>query len=442
MNLVTFAEPVTVNMKKSAGAETLKFEAGRAYVLPHSQFSRIMAEQAVSQRCFKISRIENRIPNFNALHKKPGTQRLLLFNGSGGYGDQIMTWPFARILTTYGFEVHVMVDPGNTVCWWNFPWIASLQDTPMQYEHFKMYDYWVMFEGVVNVDEHQDQLHPLDVMLTKVGIDPASVDPKLKVIRPNFTWLEMQSTNAFQGKRLGMFQLCSANPIRSLPPNDSAFLLSKLADRFHNLHWLALYDEFNPDTYKKALQCSKCAGLGRIQVPAPVSEQPMTVIDQGTKSPEECVAQLKEVAKQVMAPPKNEICQKCKGSGTLRPNIQLYNAPVLRELWALTSKSAVVVAPDSMMIHVAGSMDVPCVGLWGLCAPVNRVRYYKNHVPIWKRETCPFSPCFAYGGTFPKYCPPRPNRTVCECLGAVAPENVVEAIKTFVALPPEPVDQL
>lgn len=429
MNLVTFAEPVAVNMQKSAGTETLKFEAGRGYVMPHAQFSRIMATPAVSQRCFKVSRIENRIPNFSVHHKKPGSQRLLLFNGSGGYGDQIMTWPFARILTTYGFEVHVMVDPGNTVCWYNFPWIASIQQAPMQYEQFKMYDYWIMMEGVVNVDEHQDQLHPLDVMLNKVGIDPTTVDAKQKVVRPNFTWLEMQSTGAFQGKRLGMYQLCSANPVRSLPANDSAYLLSKLAERYHDLHWLALYDDFNPEAYPKALECRECGGKGHTE-----KQMPLTGTIIGTENP---YLQVTQKILEKESGVKKEICPKCQGSGTLRPNIQLYNAPALRELWALTSKAAVVVAPDSMMVHVAGSMDVPCVGLWGLCAPANRVRYYKNHIPIWKREVCPFSPCFSYGGTFPKYCPPRPNRQVCECLGAVAPENVLDAIKTFLQPPAE-----
>lgn len=430
MNLVTFAEPVSINFKKSAGASTLQFEAGRDYVLPLPQFTRIMAEQAVSARAYKISRIENRIPNFNVNARKQGSQRLLLYNGSGGYGDQIMTWPFARILTSYGFEVHVLSDPGNQTCWFNFPWLKSIQTIPMQFEQFKMFDYHIMLEAVVNTDEHPEQQHPLDVMCRKVGIDPNTVDPKMRVVRPNFTFLEMQAGNAFQGKRIAMFQLASANPIRCLPPNDSAFLLFKLAETWPEIHWLALYDEFIPEAYKKAMECQKCKGTGRIEVPV----NDPTIALTGTVRPNDPTNGLADAVAARTAT-KNEICLKCQGSGTLRSNIQLYNAPVLRELWALTTKAAVVVAPDSMMVHVAGAMDVPCVGLWGLVNPENRVKYYKNHYPLYKRDVCPFSPCYAYSGAFPKYCPPRPNRNVCECLGAISPGDVIEGVKQFIPLP-------
>lgn len=328
-----------------------------------------------------------------------------------------------------------MTDPGNTACWYNFPWLASLQTTPMQYEHFRLFDHFVLFETLVNVDEHQDQLHPLDIMLSKVGIDPSSVDPKLKVMRPNFTWLEAEYAKAFQNTQFGMYQLCSANPIRSLPPNDSAFLLTKIADRYPNHLWLALYDEFNPGEYVTALNCPACQGKGEI-VKTP-DNKAMTGTCGGTDPYLAVANAIIDSAK-----PKTEICVKCRGSKTLRPNINLMNAPKLRELWALTTRASVVIAPDSMMVHVAGSMGVPCVGLWGLCNPINRVLYYKNHIPVWKKEVCPFSPCYSYGGTFPRYCPPRQNRQVCECLGAIAPENVLDAVKNFIKPPPEKTELL
>jgi len=437
MNMITFAEPVTMNMRKSAGVSALEFEAGRDYVVPLPQFNRMMAEPGVAARAYKVSRIENRIPNFNVVARKQGTQRLLLYNGSGGYGDQIMTWPFARLLVGYGFEVHILTDPGNQTCWFNFPWVKTIQKLPIQYEHFKMYDYWVMFEAVVNADEHQHQCHPLDVMCMKVGIDPAAIDQRMMVVRPNFTFLEMQSTAIFQGKKIAMYQLASANPIRCLPPNDSAFLLFKLAEAFPEWHWLALYDEFIPDTYKNAVACKACEGKGRLEVVDQAAlDMPMTGTIQGTVDPNVQVALA--ICDRAEKAKHNEICTKCNGSGTLRSNIQLYNAPVLRELWALTSRAQVVVAPDSMMVHTAGCMDVPCVGLWGLVNPENRVKYYKNHVPIYHKESCVFSPCFAYSGTFPKYCPPRPNRNVCECLGAIAAPEVVEAVKKAIPATPQP----
>lgn len=436
MNLVTFAEHVSLGLEKSAGATQLVFEAGRDYVIAHSHFNRLMADEGIRQRLFKWSNIDNRIPNFNVNAKKPGNQKVLIYNGSGGYGDQILTWPFAAILRTWGFDIHVLIDPGNLSCWWGFPWIKALHAMPLQYEEFKMFDNFALFETVVNAEEHQDQLHPLDQMLLRVGVRPESVDPKLRVIRPNFTYLEVQASSIFKGKKLGMYQLAAANPVRCLPPNDSAYMLSKVAEAFPEIHWLALYDKFIPDPYVKAVQCQSCGGKGRTEVSAENKTMSDVLIDAGTKTQGEVV---QEITQAIVdnGKVKNEICIKCQGSGTVRPNVQLYNQPILRDLWALTTQASIVIGPDSMMVHVAGSMDIPCVGLWGPCKPDNRVKYYKNHFPVWKKEVCQFSPCFAYAGTFPRYCPPRPNRTVCECLGSIAPANVIEQVKKALAVVPQ-----
>lgn len=244
MNLLRFAEPVTVAFKKSAGGATVTFEANRDYVIANSQLERIMQDQNIRNRAFKISKLESRLPNFNVSARKAGNQRLLIFNGSGGYGDQIMTWPVAKLLASMGYEIHVMTDPGNNVCWWNFPWVKTVNTCPMPFEQVKMYDYVLIFEAVVNMDEHQDQEHPVDTMLRKIGIDPASVDASLKVTHPMFSYLEMESTKKFDGKQIGLFQLSAANPVRCLQPADSVFMLMKLAQEFPDIHWLALYDEF------------------------------------------------------------------------------------------------------------------------------------------------------------------------------------------------------
>lgn len=373
MNLLRFAEPVTVAFKKSAGGQTITFEANRDYVITNSQLERIMQDQNIRNRAYKISKLESRLPNFNVSARRAGSQRLLIFNGSGGYGDQIMTWPVAKLLAGMGYEVHIMTDPGNSPCWWNFPWIKTINTCPMPYEQMKMFDYVLIFEAVVNMDEHQDQEHPVDVMLRKIGVDPASVDASLKVVHPAFSYLEMESTKKFEGKQVGLFQLSASNPVRSLQPSDSVFMFIKLAMEFPDIHWLGLYDEFNNETYKKL-----------------------------------CEDKIKEA----------EVT-----------NAEPYTFGLLRELWALTTRAKVVVSPDSMMAHVAGSCSVPCVGLWGPVPPSHRVRYYKNHRPIYQQKVCPHSPCFAYTNVFPKYCPPHNKRTTCEVLAAISPADVITEVK-------------
>lgn len=394
MNLCRFSEQVVVSFKKSAGGVTSVFEPGRDYVLATAQFERICQDEKVKGALYKVSRLEPRLPGFNANVRKAGRQSVLFYNGSGGYGDQILSWPVAKWLADAGYEVHVLCDPGNHCCWYGFPWVKSIQAVPIAYELFKLFDYHFVVEHVNNTDEHPDQLHPVDTMFARMGVDFTKVEASRKVVEPVYTWSEQNS--AKQGwrdkQRLGLFQLSAANPIRAMLPTDAAFMLLKVAKATPDIHWLALVDEFVPAVYADAVKCRKCGGK---------------VVDA-----------------------KGPVCPECNGGGTLAPNVQLHTSANLRELWALTKlRASVVVAPDSMMVHVAGCQGVPCVGVWGPVAPSHRVMYYKNHVAIHHQEACQHAPCFCYLGQFPRYCPPRgTERKVCEVIAAASPNEVVDAV--------------
>jgi ADP-heptose:LPS heptosyltransferase len=392
MNIVRFHEPVTLSFRKSAGGSTMAFNAHTDFVFSNAQLDRIMQDENIRNRTYKVSRLDMMIPNFhvnNVNTRAPGKNRVLVYNGSGGYGDQIVTWPLTLILHNMGYEVHVMTDPGNQTCWWNLTWIKSIHVLPVQHEIVKMFDNLIMFDHVCNMIEHGDNPHPLDLMLTKIGIDPASVPDQLKVVRPQYTSAEMASTMPYRERQIAIYQFASANPVRNLPPQDSAYMLKKLTEAFPQYTWLAIYDEFIPKEY----------------VAACLEDE----IDPATKEPK-----------------KDD-----KGNQIKRvkfPNVILLFVPNLRELWALTSQAKVVVSPDSMMVHVAGCQSVPCVGLWGPYSPQSRVKYYQNHFPIHNTSVCPHAPCSHYLATFPKYCPPRQGRNVCECLAAVSPQQVIDGI--------------
>lgn len=377
MNLITFKEPISLGFRKSAGGAAITFEADRPYLIANSQLDLIMKEQGVQTSYDRVSRIDIRITNFHVGAFKAGT-KVLLFNGSGGYGDQILTWPVARILAShYGFQVHAMAEPGNHVCWWGFPWIKSVQAIPCAWEQVKLFDAFVVFDAVVNTDEHADQEHPVDAMLRKVGIDPASVSPTDKVVRPVLTHGEMGSLLPLrqQHSRLGLYQLAPSSPVRALPPSDSVSLAIKLAEATPDIHWLCLYDEYVPKEYKETLEA--------------------------------------EAAERKLS------------------NLQAFTAPNLRELWALTEHVNIVVAPDSMMVHVAGCFGTPCVGLWGPMDPGRRVRYYEGHHSIWHKEFCPKAPCFAYTPTFPRHCPPRPDtRKSCDVVAGITSAEVIDAVRS------------
>ena len=369
----------------------MTLDAHRDWVMSNAQVDRAMNDPQVRDRVLKLSRLDSLLPNFLANHSRVqgGKNRLLVYNGSGGYGDQIMTWPFTLIMARMGYEVHVCIDPGNQVCWWNMPWIKSTHILPMQADVFNMFDHYVVMDAVVNMYEHANQPHPLDCMLRKVGLEPHAVVDAMKVVAPNFTTSELSAAMGWANRIFGVYQLGSANPVRNLPPQDSVFLLSKVADAYPQVTWLAIYDEFMEADYLNLLLVDD--------------------IDPVTKEPR-----------------KDE-----KGNVVKKPkyaNVTPFRSQNLRELWAISGQAKVVVSPDSMMVHVAGSMGVPCVGLWGPFDPSSRVKYYRNHHPIFNKQVCPHAPCGHYLNKFPRYCPPRKERNVCEVLAAISPAQVIEGI--------------
>ena len=390
MNLIRFTEPTTLSFRKSAGGSTTTYDAHRDFVIANAQLDRIMQDENVRNRVYKVSRLDNMVTNFHAaVPKKQGMNRILVYNGSGGYGDQILTWPFTLILARMGYEVSICVDPGNQALWWNFPWIKAMNVLPMPHEIFKMYDHYVLMDTVVNMYEHPDHPHPLDCMLQKIGVDPAAIPDAMKVVQPNFTYSEIAAGAPWAERTFGIYQLAGANPVRNLPAQDSVFMLSRLAKAYPKVTWMAIYDEFIPKDYINLLLEDD--------------------IDTETGEPKK--------------DDKGQPVKKVKFS-----NVILHCAPNIRDLWSISRHAKVIVAPDSMMVHVAGCLGVPCVGLWGAFNPVTRTKYYKNHHPIFNREVCPHAPCSHYLAAFPRYCPPRQGRNVCEVMASIDPEQVISGI--------------
>ncbi len=265
MHRIQVAEKIVVRFQKSAGYAEITMEPGRDYVIAGAQFERIITDPTVKDRVYKISRLESSLPPFHVKAKKPtGSQRLLFYNGSGGYGDQIISWPVVKWLASQGYEVSILTEPGNTVCWSLFNFVKAVYHTPMPYELLKMFDYVFLAEWVCNLNENADQPHPVDTLFTLIGADPAAIPAAQKSTPPVFSHGEMNfAVNHFkQHQKIGIYQLSSANPVRALPPGDSAFLAKQLAEAFPETHWLCLYDEFVPKDYVTAVTCQTCNGDG------------------------------------------------------------------------------------------------------------------------------------------------------------------------------------
>lgn len=375
-NIIRLVEPVSVRFDKSCGSTVVTFASNTDYFISNSQLSKVTKDPQFVARLFKVSKAEPRIRNFHFDAFKQGS-KILFWNGSGGYGDAIMALPVLKILSKK-FDVHVLSEPGNNILYWNMPFIKTVQILPVQWDHIKLFDAFADMECVVNADGHQDQQHPVDTMLNKFGINPSSVPPEEKSIRPVFTANELGSLRVYANKKFGIYQLSASNKARSMSASDSVYIAAHLAEQFPDVYWLCAFDSYVDKDYTDKLDAM--------------------VESKGLK------------------------------------NIQKFCAPNLRELIALTEKAAVVVAPDSLMVHAAGCFGTPCVGLWGPVCPDRRVAYYKNHLAIQHKEYCQFAPCFAYGTQPPAYCPARlSNRAHCDLMSGIAAEEVEAAVREIIA---------
>jgi ADP-heptose:LPS heptosyltransferase len=78
----------------------------------------------------------------------------------------------------------------------------------------------------------------------------------------------------------------------------------------------------------------------------------------------------------------------------------------IQDVVKLISRSKLVVAPDSCMVHIAAAQKVPCVGIYGPFAAQTRTRRY----PLCSTIEPPVSDCCEAGG---RYCF-RHNQSQCE----------------------------
>ena len=377
MNLVSFADSLLMVYEKSSGQNAVLFEPFRPYVVTESQFHQFEKDRNISSLFYKITKLNSRVPNFNAYAQKPG--KLFFYAGGGGYGDQIIAWPVARYLSNMGYQLDVYTDPGNESCWWMMPWIRSVGILPIPKTHFDNYTQYAVFTETTNMDEYPDQAHPVDTMFRKIGIDPATVPPEEKVLAPAFSPMELnrarsflQSTGIAQTK-FAFMQLSASLKLRSLPPAEAFVYMQTLAEAFPDIAWIHLTDKYNDAAYAIKIQES---GL---------------------------------------------------------PNLYAHTFARLRDMWAATTLAELVVGVDSMAVHVAGSCGVPCVGIWGPVHPLTRVKYYREHTPLFDPSPCPFAPCFfAHGSDLPPFCPPNPPPTACKVMQASTPDKVLDAVRIIV----------
>ncbi len=366
--LIRLNAKLTLNLSKSAGSVDVQLDANRDYVV-----SAALCNSLKNGECApaldRITSLEPRVRNFIVNPFGGRGETLLFYAGAGGYGDQIMAAPVVKFLVDLGYVVTVATDAGNQSCWDAYPFAQAVVTLPMTYDVFRRFHHHALLEQVTNVDEHPGQLHPVDAMLNRIGVDPGTVDAARKAVAPTVSAAALEAADKFiNGRQVGLYQLGGSGESRRIPPAPSRQLLMHLAEAVPDLMWLGLYDNHIPAPYGAPLP---------------------------TDAP---------------------------------PNAMVLSFPSLAQMFAVSSKAAVGVGPDSFLSHVMGSYGRPFVGLWGPVSADLRMRYYRNHVPLANTAACPYAPCLRYKTDF-EQCPPQAKllRT-CLVLHSIDPGQIVGAI--------------
>jgi len=102
---------------------------------------------------------------------------------------------------------------------------------------------------------------------------------------------------------------------------------------------------------------------------------------------------------------------------------------------AVIATSDVVLAPDSSLLHVAGALGVPAVGLFGVFPAKLRVAYNPLTVGINGTGAC--APCFhqnRMGKEFPDNCPSKKQR-VCQVLATISVKTIINKLRQIATGP-------
>jgi ADP-heptose:LPS heptosyltransferase len=107
----------------------------------------------------------------------------------------------------------------------------------------------------------------------------------------------------------------------------------------------------------------------------------------------------------------------------------------IRQSIAAMNTCDVIVAPDSVMLHVAGALGKKAIGLFGPIKWQNRVVQAPTVYCIQGHTECEYGPCGHNAnpieGHFPSYCPTRKNG-FCALMAQINPDRVLAKINQLI----------
>ena len=319
--------------------------------------------------------------SFNPYERRYGGQNLsgkkVAIYRHTAYGDQLMISSVPRYLKTLypDATVHLYCDPLILDMWMGNPFLDnSALPIPIPFDVATSYDYHIFYEGMLENNGEPDQNCCYDDFFGMVGLNdvpPSFKRPYIVPLPGDYEWVNRSGID-LKGKYM-VYHISPANKNRAYPPDLGMKFIRMFLAELEFTDWRVFLVGKNEHGIEYNIDDKRVVNL--------------------------------------VGKTENFRC----------------NIPIME-------KASLFVGPDSSFLHLAACFpDVVSISLWGLFHPNDRAKYYPNHHPLFKPETCKFAPCHNHDFSLPlDKCTQALNwkdgAQYCAALSNIRPEDIMQKI--------------
>ena len=310
------------------------------------------------------------------------TGSLLVFN-DGKIGDQLWTTALVHEIKRLHprLEIDVVTSGESDLLWYSNKDIRGCRLQPVPIESLASYDYTLFFDEITASQMHEGQPNCYEALFEKAGLRcPPDAKPYVRPLHDH---------------ELSTYMM-------TIPPNEEGMIPRA---RFSYVIGL--------DTSSEVRNLSLEQWMNFV-----------VVLSQNTKSKIYCLSSTEDGG---------YIAERLNGIPNVIP---AHNKLNLLQIAALCKYANCVIAPDSMLVHLAASQEVPCVAIMSTVPPKYRISSYPYCVPIWKYKACQFEECFYkhpkfqfnFGTIAESAKCYTPTRVQCDVMKSVTLEDMFDAV--------------
>lgn len=310
----------------------------------------------------------------------------ILFVRTGGFGDLVLLTPVLREVARRWpgavISVASMANHYGPVLQ-HLPFVHEIVSYPVPLEKAKTFDAWVFFERAIEKNPRAQKIHMTDLFAEITGLNPrkegfwkkaqrlADYHPAYAVTEEEATWAKLQYPRT--EKTRICIQVGSSAMCRTYPGDEIRIFKDKPPHGMQVVVGLLA---------KKGYEVFLMGQRGEVQ-----------------------------------------------GKDTDNVKVIANAGLTFRQSCAVLSQCDCVLGSDSALIHVAGALDVPAVGLYGPFPHELRTKHSPSVICLQGQGNC--APCFHHVHLkqhFPAGCPTA-SHGFCGVLASIAPDRIVMAVE-------------